>query len=538
MTTEVLTLDEAVQGALDGRKSTVLCPAHDDSTPSLTVAPGTEHPVVFHCQAGCSPDDIIGAGGLDWAMVCAPLDEQARAIGEWTPRGTASHVWTYTDAAGDMLFQVLRIPTGDGKKSIMQRRPDSHAKSGWTWNLDGVRRVLYKLPEVIAAVAAGHTIHVAEGEKCADAVQAVLPEGEVATCNPGGAGKWLTEFSEVLAGANVVVYVDSDEPGQAHGREVRNGLIESACTVKLLEAPAGTIARTGKVINDVADHLEAGLGLDALLETTPEVAIERARTGIDVLDLIKRPKGQTEFVIDDTFAKGERLLLVGLEGFGKSTLLRQIAVMVAAGIHPFTGMPMREPKRVLVIDAENHPDQTLESWQGMVGLAARHDMPVERGMLTVLEEWSSGKDLTSADGSAWLTERVHAYRPDLVCMGPLTNLADRDLRDDEPVRRMRNAVNASRTICNTAFIMEHHAPQRSGADKVREVRPYGSSLFLKWPDYGYAMKPTDEPTIYEWAKNRGPRVRSREWPDAIREGKPNTLEWPWMPSLLPEDMPK
>jgi hypothetical protein len=99
--------------------------------------------------------------------------------------------------------------------------------------------------------------------------------------------------------------------------------------------------------------------------------------------------------------------------------------MVAAGIHPFTGLPMREPKRVLVIDAENHPDQTLESWQGMVGLSARHDMPVERGMLTVLEEWESNIDLASAEGGMWLTERVHAYQPQLVVMGPLTNLAGR-----------------------------------------------------------------------------------------------------------------
>lgn len=538
MSTETKTLDEAVQDALDGKSSVVLCPAHDDSTPSLTVSPGKTQPVVLHCHANCETDAIIELGGLDWATVCAPLDEMARAVGEWTPRGTASNVYRYTNAEGEVLFEVLRVPQEGGKKTIMQRRPDSHAKSGYTWNLDGVFKVLYRLPEVITAVAEGHTIHVAEGEKCADALQAVIPTGDVATTNPGGAGKWLTQFSEVLSGANVVVYADGDEPGRVHARDVRNGCISEGCTVKVLEAPSGVIARTGKVVNDVADHLEAGLTLDDLLETAPEAEVERARTGVDVLDLIKRPKGMTEFVIDSTLAKGERLLLIGLEGSGKSTLLRQIAVQVSAGIHPFTGLAMKEPKKVLFIDAENQPDQTLESWQHMVGLCIRHDMPVERGMLTVLEEHAGGRDLVSPEGSAWLTERVHAYRPDLVVMGPLTNLADRDLRDDEPVRRIRNAVDAARTICNSAFIMEHHAPQRASIDKVREVRPYGSSLFLKWPDYGYALKPTDDPKVFEWAKNRGPRVRSREWPLALREGRPSTLEFPWVTCLLPEDEPK
>jgi replicative DNA helicase len=155
----------------------------------------------------------------------------------------------------------------------------------------------------------------------------------------------------------------------------------------------------------------------------------------------------------------------------------------------------------------------------------------------VLEEWAGGKDLASAEGSAWLVERVHAYRPDLVVMGPLTNLADRDLRDDEPVRRIRNAVDAARTICNSAFIMEHHAPLKGSMDRERPLRPYGSSLFLKWPDYGYGIKPTSDEKVFEWFKNRGPRVRSREWPVALREGRPNTLEFPWMPSLMPEDTP-
>jgi DNA-binding transcriptional ArsR family regulator len=41
------------------------CPAHDDRTPSLSVADGVEG-VVFFCHAGCAPDDVLEAMGLEW----------------------------------------------------------------------------------------------------------------------------------------------------------------------------------------------------------------------------------------------------------------------------------------------------------------------------------------------------------------------------------------------------------------------------------------------------------------------------------------
>ena len=38
-----------------GDRLTARCPAHDDSTPSLSVAPGTDgRDIVLHCHAGCT----------------------------------------------------------------------------------------------------------------------------------------------------------------------------------------------------------------------------------------------------------------------------------------------------------------------------------------------------------------------------------------------------------------------------------------------------------------------------------------------------
>lgn len=42
------------------------CPAHEDNDPSLSIALG-QRGVVFHCHAGCDPDAVIAAAGVQWS---------------------------------------------------------------------------------------------------------------------------------------------------------------------------------------------------------------------------------------------------------------------------------------------------------------------------------------------------------------------------------------------------------------------------------------------------------------------------------------
>ena len=43
------------------------CPAHDDGTASLSVSEGTDHRILLHCHAGCSPESVVGAMDLKLA---------------------------------------------------------------------------------------------------------------------------------------------------------------------------------------------------------------------------------------------------------------------------------------------------------------------------------------------------------------------------------------------------------------------------------------------------------------------------------------
>lgn len=170
-------------------------------------------------------------------------------------------VYGYTDPAGRLLFQVVRYDP----KDFRQRRPDGN--EGWIWNLQGVERVLYRLPRILAAVATGQRIYLVEGEKDVHAIEAA---GEIATTAPMGANKWLESYSETLAGAEVILVADQDEPGYRKAATVAASLEAHGCKVYPVEAASG---------NDAADHLKHYTLAELRPLTLPDPEPSRTRGG-------------------------------------------------------------------------------------------------------------------------------------------------------------------------------------------------------------------------------------------------------------------
>jgi hypothetical protein len=157
--------------------------------------------------------------------------------------------YPYVDRAGALLFEVVRYEP----KDFRQRRPNG--AGGYDWNLKGVGVTLYRLPTVLEAIARGERVFIVEGEKDADKL---CDLGLVATCNPGGAGKWKASMSEILAGARVAIVPDNDEVGAEHAEAVARSLHELAGEVRVISL--GGLARKG----DVSDWLSAGGSAAAL----------------------------------------------------------------------------------------------------------------------------------------------------------------------------------------------------------------------------------------------------------------------------------
>lgn len=475
------------------------CPAHDDNNPSLSVSDGDKGGVVITCFAGCELDDILGALHLTRDAVRPPRDEEP--YGEtWTPGGPAIDIYPYTDEQGTLLFEVVRC----ANKRFYQRRPDASTKSGWAWKLGDVRRPLFQLPRVLKALENGETIFVAEGER--DCL-ALGRAGVTATCNPGGAGKWLSEHTKTLSEADVVIIADRDDPGRRHARAVETALQNVASSVRRVEAIEG---------KDAADHLAAGKTIDEFL--TVSDVVEQTDLAPD-LDEFLSMEDAYSWLVPDLLEHGDRLMITGVEGGGKSSLLRGIAVCVAAGLNPFSFTAI-EPRRVLYIDLENSPRHTRRKLRPLRDQATAMGCPVGPGMMRMLMR-PSGIDLTESEDAAWLYERVIAHKPELLILGPLYRLHAKNPNDELAARLTVQAIDAARTAVDCAVIMEAHAGHGEW-DGQRGIRPLGSSLWLRWPEFGYGLVPNDHGGV-NFKNWRGPRDE-RAWPDELERG----TTWPWM----------
>lgn len=209
------------------------CPAHDDQHPSLSIAAGDDGRVLVHCHAGCTAAEVCTALGMKEADLFTP---KARP-----PARRMIKTYNYCDAGDRILFQVCRYEP----KAFHQRRPDGHG--GWIWNVSGVPRVLYHLPQ-LAKADPKEPVFIVEGEKDADVLASI---GVLATTNPGGAGKWkkLSDDS-VLRSRRVFIITDKDDTGREHAVDVAARLFGKAAEVRVLELP-------GEGVKDAADWVVA-----------------------------------------------------------------------------------------------------------------------------------------------------------------------------------------------------------------------------------------------------------------------------------------
>jgi predicted P-loop ATPase len=120
-----------------------------------------------------------------------------------------------------------------------------------------VRRVLFRLPTLKDATQ----VLLAEGEK--DVVN-LVKLGFVATCNPMGAEKWREEYSDQLAGKQVVIFPDNDASGGRHVLKVAKSLLGKAASFRVAKVPVG---------KDVSDWIAAGATL-ADIQDAVDSAIE------------------------------------------------------------------------------------------------------------------------------------------------------------------------------------------------------------------------------------------------------------------------
>lgn len=214
-----------------------ICPCHDDKKQSLHVSESGGK-ILLKCFAGCDTETICQSLKIELSDLFTEEEQPSRKI---------VAEYCYQDEEGNELYQVVRFDP----KGFQQRHRNGGGE--YVYKMDGVRRVLYHLPEVLASK---QTVYIVEGEKDADNLRKF---GLVATTSPGGAGAWKSEYANYLNDKRVILIPDKDSAGYSYARSVSESLKKKPTCI-ILPGPAKDISdwlQYGKI--ESLSELEQGL---------------------------------------------------------------------------------------------------------------------------------------------------------------------------------------------------------------------------------------------------------------------------------------
>lgn len=398
---------------------------------------------------------------LDWLRERGFVEAETPHDRAGAPRIVATY--DYHDESGVLVYQVVRREP----KDFRQRRPDGHG--GWIWNLQGVVRVLYRLPELLQA-APDAPVYVVEGEKDADLL---AERGLIATTNAGGAKKWLPDYADALRGRHVVILPDNDEAGAEHAEDVAQRLVGAAASVKILRLPG--LPPKG----DVADWLSHCGTVEELEELAAQAqerqpAADQEQTDgkparfrlVDPTALAGLRVPPREWIVEDWLPVDCCTANYGDGGTGKTLLAQQLMSSTATGA-PWAGQQTARCRSIGLFceDSEDELHRRQAAINAALGLDFT-DLPEMR--------WISGAggDNTLArflhDGRMLETEFWKSIRQAaidfgarLVVLDTAADLFAGNENDRQQVRRFIAMLNGLAMEINGAVLLNAH-PSRAG----------------------------------------------------------------------------
>lgn len=292
-----------------------------------------------------------------------------------------------------------------------------------------------------------------------------------------------------------------------------------------LQREATRLSQSAQTTSAPGEALAQSIEALRELQVTTSTAEVSARPLGRVLDI----PDEYDWVVEGLLERGDRLLLTGSEGGGKTTLLRQVAIAAAAGLHPFFGYPIK-PAKVLYVDTENTEKQWAREARGMVttavNAAAHSADPRDVLALACIKRI----DITRDSDLGMLHKLVDEHQPDILFIGPLYRLIPRAINSDDEATPLLTALDTIRDR-GVSLIIEAHAGHGTQGAAERDMRPRGSSALMGWPEFGLGLRPdrnaksSNEFQLMRW---RGHRDASRKWPTKLARG---IGDWPWTPTL-------
>lgn len=257
--------------------------------------------------------------------------------------------------------------------------------------------------------------------------------------------------------------------------------------------------------------------------------LDKEPDDISVEEFLARPRNEiSPWVIHGLIRRRHKVCVVGFEGSGKSWLARFVAICAAYGVQPFRHERIT-PVRTLVADFENPEDALYDSFAAIMRKVTTF-RPDAQDAVNRLWWKPQGINLRNRGDLAAFENVIRKRRPDLVCLGPLYAAYENSAKDfgwETAAREVQVALKKLMVRYDFALLIEDHAPQADNQGK-RQIRPYGSSFWRRWPDIGIGMEPVGErDDLFKLARWRGDRVPT-DWPKYLERGSAIGSSWPFV----------
>lgn len=266
----------------------------------------------------------------------------------------------------------------------------------------------------------------------------------------------------------------------------------------------------------------------SLMNEANAEAQARAKLPLDYLGALLNGEDEPyDWLIPGIIEREDRVIVTGDEGYGKSTLLRQIALSACIGENTLTDQPINthSPIRVLYIDLENPRRHVVREIRKLRALLEAHTetmrfaLHLDTAGMVLDDPRDRDKD------RALVTALLDAHKPDLLIIGPLYKMMGGDPTEERDARELARFLDLIRGRYHCALIIEAHAPHN-------QIRPYGWSGWKRWPERGIHLN--NEGQLTNWRGTRGDSV----WPSALKRAVPREVpQWPWVPRITEPPSP-
>jgi replicative DNA helicase len=331
-----------------------------------------------------------------------------------------------------------------------------------------------------------------------------------------GGGPYLLELTQLAAlPANLSYYTE---------------MINAATLRRRLKIIAGRLLQTAESADDLDDMLDMAARQYAELAVLVDegVEIEQPINGLsEVREFMSEQVAPYSWVIPGILEHTDRCVLTAPEGGGKSVLMRQLAMLTASGRHPFIPKIRIPAKRTLIVDLENPPSLVRRNMKGTYTRLTNDRL--ELGDRAWIWREPGGIDIRTPQGFRLLERVVDRANPDLVCIGPAYKMStSHGDKYEIEAAEVQQAIDRLRMKYGCAFWIEHHAAKGQGGQE-RSGEPFGSSYWMRWPEFGLVLKPAEnaEANTYTFGRFRNDRD-VRMWPSTLLKSPSLAVaDYPW-----------